>query len=177
MKKEIINMAKWRALEDYSPFARLLVEYMWEQRPPLLPNQFAQRMGVRKQQVSSWLNSDASPTPSLLVRLARGMARPVSELFIAAGYASPEDPLFDIEETWAHVLVQVQATPEFMALAEPQQIIVVGVLHAAHLRESAHRMATAAPTPIPNAAPESAEDSAMYDEERDVEEGEGAGAE
>ena len=28
-------MAKWRALNDYSPFARLLVEYMWEQRPPL----------------------------------------------------------------------------------------------------------------------------------------------
>src|SRR5690348_6886335 len=37
------DMAKWRPLDDYSPIARLLVEYMWEQRPPLLPNQFAQR--------------------------------------------------------------------------------------------------------------------------------------
>lgn len=134
-------MARWRSLDDYSPFARLLVEYMWEQRPPLLPNQFAQRMGVRKQQVSSWLNSDASPAPSLLVRLARGMARPVSELFIAAGYASPADPLFDIEETWTHVLAELQATPEFMALAEPQQILVIGVLHAAHLRDSADHAA------------------------------------
>lgn len=130
-------MAKWRALSDYSPFARLLVEYMWEQRPPLLPNQFAQRMGVRKQQVSSWLNSDASPAPSVLVRLARGMARPVSELFIAAGYASANDPLFDIEETWAHVMAEVQTAPEFLALAEPQRIIVVGTLHAAHLRDRA----------------------------------------
>lgn len=128
-------MAKWRALTDYSPLARLLVEYMWAQRPPLLPNQFAQRMGVRKQQVSSWLNSDATPSPTILVRLARGMARPVSELFIAAAYASEHDPLFDTEETWAHVLAEVQATPEFLALAEPQQVIVIGILHAAHLRD------------------------------------------
>ncbi len=132
-------MAKWRSLEDYSPLSRLLVEYMWEQRPPLLPNQFAQRMGVRKQQVSTWLNSDATPSPSVLVRLARGMRRPVSELFIAAGYASPDDPLFDIEETWSHVLTEVQAAPEFLSLAEPQQILVVGVLHAAHLRDSTSR--------------------------------------
>ena len=131
-------MAKWRPLDDYSPFARLLVEYMWEQRPPLLPNQFAQRMGVRKQQVSSWLNSDAAPSAAVLVRLARGMGHPVSELFIAAGYATVGDPLFDIEEAWTHVLSEVQAAPEFLALAEPQQIIVVGVLHAAHLRDSAN---------------------------------------
>lgn len=135
-------MAKWRSLDDYSPFARLLVEYMWGQRPPLLPNQFAQRMGVRKQQISLWLNSDATPSASVLVRLARGMGHPVSELFIAAGYATPDDPLFDIEESWVHMLSEVQATPEFLALAEPQQIIVIGVLHAAHLRDSARRAQT-----------------------------------
>ncbi|HEY1387456.1 MAG TPA: helix-turn-helix transcriptional regulator [Ktedonobacterales bacterium] len=132
-------MAKWRPLDDYSPFARLLVEYMWEQRPPLLPNQFAQRMGVRKQQISIWLNSDATPSAPVLVRLARGMGHPVSELFIAAGYASSADPLFDIEESWTHVLREVQTTSEFLALAEPQQIIVIGVLHAAHIRDSAKR--------------------------------------
>lgn len=132
-------MAKWRSLGDYSPFARRLVEYMWEQRPPLLPNQFAQRMGIRKQQISVWLNSDATPPAPVLVRLARGMGHPVSELFIAAGYASADDPLFDSEESWTHVLTEVQATPEFLALAEPQQIIVIGVLHAAHMRDSAKR--------------------------------------
>jgi transcriptional regulator with XRE-family HTH domain len=132
-------MAKWRPLDDYSPFARLLVEYMWEQRPPLLPNQFAQRMGVRKQQISLWLNSDATPSASVLVRLARGMGHPVSELFIAAGYASTDDPLFDIEEAWSHVLTEIQSAPEFLSLAEPQQIIVIGVLHAAHMRDNASR--------------------------------------
>ena len=132
-------MAKWRPLDDYSPFARLLVEYMWEQRPPLLPNQFAQRMGVRKQQISLWLNSDTTPSAPVLVRLARGMGRPVSELFIAAGCASRDDPLLDAEESWTHVLAEVQSTHEFLALAEPQQIIVIGVLHAAHMRDSSKR--------------------------------------
>jgi transcriptional regulator with XRE-family HTH domain len=112
---------------------------MWEQRPPLLPNQFAQRMGVRKQQISLWLNSDATPPAPVLVRLARGMGRPVSEMFIAAGYASKDDPLLDSEESWAHVLMEIQSAPEFLALAEPQQIIVIGVLHAAHTRDSAKR--------------------------------------
>lgn len=157
---ENITMAKWRNLADYSPFSRLLVEYMWEQRPPLLPNQFAQRMGVRKQQVSIWLNTNAAPAPGIIVRLARGMGLPVSELFIAAGYASPEDPLFDIEESWQHVLAEVQAAPEFIALAEPQQILVIGVLHAAHLRDRANRAIDTESMPPDDASEESAGDPA-----------------
>lgn len=147
-------MAKWRPLEDYSPFARLLVEYMWEQRPPLLPNQFAQRMGVRKQQVSSWLNSEATPAPGTMMRLARGMGLPVSQLFIVAGYASQSDPLYDLEEAWTHALAEVQATPEFLALAEPQQIIVVGTLHAAHLRDRVNHASGAAADASPASAPD-----------------------
>lgn len=159
-------MAKWRPLHDYSPFARLLVEYMWEQRPPLLPNQFAQRMGVRKQQMSIWLNSDATPSAPVLVRLARGMGHPVSELFIAAGYASTEDPLFDTEESWTHVLTELQSTPEFLALAEPQQIVVVGVLHAAHLRDSARQAQTSVATTPSHISQDSAEiDTVTLEEE------------
>jgi hypothetical protein len=95
-------------LEEYTPFARLLVEYMWEQRPPLLPNQFAERMSVRKQALSTWLNSDAVPAPPVVVRLARGMGRPVHELMTAAGFAPGDDPLFDTTDAWAYVLDQVQ---------------------------------------------------------------------
>jgi transcriptional regulator with XRE-family HTH domain len=96
-------MAKWRALTDYTPFARLLVEHMWSARPPLLPNQFAEQMGVRKQALSTWLNSDAVPAPQVVVRLARGMNRPVRELMTAAGYASENDPLLDKADAWAYV--------------------------------------------------------------------------
>ena len=166
-------MAKWRPLEAYSPFARLLVEYMWEQRPPLLPNQFAQRMGVRKQQVSSWLNSDATPSPRIMVRLARGMGLPVSQLFIVAGYASEDDPLYDLEEAWTHVLTEVQATPEFLALAEPQQIVVVGTLHAAHLRDRANHASGAAADGAPANAHD-AQDNAHRDGDNPEPDDEGA---
>src|SRR5215472_18606476 len=96
-------MAKWRTLDEYTPFARLLVEYMWEQRPPLVPNQFAERMGVRKQALSTWLNSDAVPAPQVVMRLARGMGRRVRELMTAAGFAPADDPLLDTTDAWAYV--------------------------------------------------------------------------
>jgi hypothetical protein len=101
-------MAKWRTLQEYTPFARTLVEYMWEQRPPLLPNQFAERMDVRKQALSTWLNSDAVPAPAVVVGLARGMGRPVRELMTAAGYAPAHDPLLDVADAWAYVRSAVE---------------------------------------------------------------------
>jgi transcriptional regulator with XRE-family HTH domain len=101
-------MAKWRSLDEYTPFGRLLVEYMWELRPPLVPNQFAERMGVRKQALSTWLNSDTVPAPPVVVRLARGMGRPVRELMTAAGFAPDDDPLLDTTDAWRYVLDKVQ---------------------------------------------------------------------
>ena len=114
-------MAKWRKLEEYTPFARTLVEYMWEQRPPLVPNQFAERMGVRKQALSTWLNSDAVPAPPIVVRLAREMEIPVSQLFAVAGYAPSDDPLLDRQEAWAYVRAQIEAasTADMLAAIPP----------------------------------------------------------
>jgi transcriptional regulator with XRE-family HTH domain len=101
-------MARWKSLEEYSPVARLLVEYMWEQRPPLLPSQFAAQMGVPKQLVSSWLTSQVLPTPGVLLHLARRMNQPVSRLLVAAGYATSEDPLMDIPGAWSYVLLCIE---------------------------------------------------------------------
>ncbi len=101
-------MAKWRALDEYTPFARTLVDYMWTQRPPLLPNQFADRMAVRKQALSTWLNSDTVPAPPVIVRLARAMGLPVRQLMTAAGYAPEDDPLLDAADAWAYVRSEVE---------------------------------------------------------------------
>ncbi len=101
-------MAKWRALDEYTPFARTLVDYMWTQRPPLLPNQFADRMAVRKQALSTWLNSDTVPAPPVIVRLARRMGLPVRQLMTAAGYAPADDPLLDAADAWAYVRGEVE---------------------------------------------------------------------
>jgi hypothetical protein len=94
---------------------------MWEQRPPLLPNQFADRLGVRKQALSTWLNSDAVPAPPVIVRLVRGMGCPVRELLTAAGYAPQDDPLLDVADAWAYVRGEVEH-----ALAGSQNEAAVG---------------------------------------------------
>jgi transcriptional regulator with XRE-family HTH domain len=127
-------MATWRALEDYSPLGRLLVEYMWEQRPPLLPSQFAQRMGVRKQQVAVWLSADSVPPPAVLMRLARGMGIPIRTIFAAAGYASEEDPLFDRVGAWDYVLDQIEQS---VAAAQfPRETRDLVIKHVQRLRDS-----------------------------------------
>jgi transcriptional regulator with XRE-family HTH domain len=97
-------MARWRSLDEYTPIGRLLVDYMWEQRPPLLPSQFAARMGLPKQLVSSWLTGQATPSPAALLHLGRRMEQPVSGLLVAAGYTRETDPLLDIPGAWSHVL-------------------------------------------------------------------------
>jgi hypothetical protein len=80
-------MMYWRELDAYSPFARILVEYMWAQRPPLQPAQFAARVGVRRQRLSTWLTTDTVPPPPVVMEVARGMGLPVRDLLIAAGHA------------------------------------------------------------------------------------------
>jgi transcriptional regulator with XRE-family HTH domain len=104
-------MATWRPLETYAPFARELAAFMWEARPPLNPNQFADRVGIRRQLLSNWLNSppDAriAPEPAVLLRLARVMGRPVGALFVLAGHTTPDDPLLDRADAWAYVTREV----------------------------------------------------------------------
>jgi hypothetical protein len=60
-----------------------------------------------EQALSTWLNSDAVPTPQVVVRLARGMGRPVRELMTAAGFAPADDPLLDTADAWAYVRGEV----------------------------------------------------------------------
>jgi hypothetical protein len=39
----LLGPTAWRPLEEYPPFMRPLVRYMWEHRPPFNPSQFAAR--------------------------------------------------------------------------------------------------------------------------------------
>lgn len=108
-------MATWRSLDQYAPFAQILVRYMWEARPPLNPNQLAIRAGLRRQILSQWLNAPATaelhPDPVAVVKVARAMDVPVADLLIAAGHATEADPLLDRSGAWAYVLQRVEAAP------------------------------------------------------------------
>lgn len=108
-------MATWRALDQYAPFAQILVRYMWEARPPLNPNQLATRAGLRRQILSQWLNVPATaelhPDPVAVVKVARAMDVPVADLLVAAGHATKTDPLLDRSGAWAYVLQRIEAAP------------------------------------------------------------------
>jgi transcriptional regulator with XRE-family HTH domain len=135
-------MGSWRALDDYTPFARTLVEYMWRQRPPLLPNQFADRAGVRKQALSTWLNGTTVPAPLVVVRLARTMGLPVRQLLVAADYATEADPLLDIADAWAYVRAQVEQAVE-QGVAHVEQAAVEAAAGPAEAADGAADEGTA----------------------------------
>ena len=101
-------MARWRPIEDYSPLAQVLVHYMWEQRPPLLPAQFADKVMVSRQAISRILNQDANPEPAVLLRIARVLHIPTQHLFQLAGYTTDADPLYRYTEAWNMVRIAIQ---------------------------------------------------------------------
>ena len=103
-------MARWRPLEDYSPLAQLLVRYMWEQRPPLLPAQFADKVMVSRQAILRILNQDANPEPAVLLRIARMLHIPTQHLFQLAGYTTDADPIYRNAEAWDMVRIAIQQT-------------------------------------------------------------------
>jgi len=143
-------VAKWRRLDAYAPFARALVAHMWEARPPLIPSEFAAAAGIRPQLLSAWLAAptDAviAPEPRALVRLARAMDRPVSELFALAGHADAEDPLMDRAGAWAYALAAVAAAPE-TALASDEREMLARALVALRERDASHPLRPGGPIP------------------------------
>ena len=115
-------MARWRPLEDYTPLAQILVRFMWEERPPLLPAQFADNVRVSRQTLSRVLNQGALPDPAALLRMARLIGVPAQQLFLAAGYTTEDDPIYTQEEAWAMV-IKTMATSEISDDAERVHLI------------------------------------------------------
>ncbi len=152
-------MATWRPLDQYAPFAQILVRYMWESRPPLNPNQFAIRAGLRRQILSQWLNAPASaelhPDPTAVVKVARAMGVPVTDLLIVAGHCTEADPLLDRTGVWAYVLQRIEDSPPFtegeqesnrqvLALDEPARQNLLVFLRALATADEAALQATIA---------------------------------
>lgn len=129
-------MTQWRELDAYSPFARVVVEYMWAQRPPLQPAQFAARVGVRRQRVATWLSTDAVPSPPVVMQVARGMGMSVRDLLIAAGHATADDPLLDREDAWDLVTTTLTTYladgPASDDMSSDQRQAILDLVQAAH---------------------------------------------
>jgi transcriptional regulator with XRE-family HTH domain len=146
-------MSRWRSLEEYTPIARLLVEYMWSQRPPLLPSQFAEQMGIPKQAVSRWLSAQADPDPGHLARIARRTPLRLSDLFLTAGYTTPDYPIFDRTGAWDEVLATVR---EAATIPDDQRALILATLES--LRSAQSPPAKASSSDAPDTADAGRED-------------------
>jgi transcriptional regulator with XRE-family HTH domain len=77
--------APWPSLAQCTPLGTLLVEWMWRQRPPTPVALLANRMGVDRSTLFSWLTTDRQPQPLQLLLLAQVTELPLEDLATAAG--------------------------------------------------------------------------------------------
>jgi transcriptional regulator with XRE-family HTH domain len=76
--------APWPPLEQCTPLGMLLVEWMWAQRPPTPVALLANRLGVDRSTLVSWLTTDRQPQPLQLLLLAQVTELPLADLAAAA---------------------------------------------------------------------------------------------
>jgi transcriptional regulator with XRE-family HTH domain len=88
-----------------TPFAQLLYDYMWAQRPPLTAAKLAERTGLSKQTVSNWLNGRTEPQIGTLTLLAQRTGIPLQDLAEAAGTSLRES---EPQDVWDSLLNDFQ---------------------------------------------------------------------
>jgi transcriptional regulator with XRE-family HTH domain len=108
-------MARWKDGQEYTPFAMILVEYMWAERPPLLPSQFAARVGVPKQVISKWLNAQAVPDITQMARIAARVPISLQQMCLAAGITTADAPILSVQDAWEYLIARVRAAKEIVA--------------------------------------------------------------
>lgn len=94
---------QWQDTEALTKFARLIRDYMWNHRPPLNPNSFAELVGVRSSTVAKWRDG-ALPDPETMELIAHQTGMNVLELYEAAGYLS-------LSEAWDYLSRRTDASP------------------------------------------------------------------
>lgn len=82
--------------DELTPFAELIQDYMWRQRPPLSASKFAHRLGVAKGTVWNWLHARRLPPPSVLAMIHQKTGIALRDLYEAAGYPLPSAQVDDL---------------------------------------------------------------------------------
>jgi transcriptional regulator with XRE-family HTH domain len=83
------SRSQWKSLEEMTPFARLLWDYMWAQGPAFTMAILARKIGVSQQSVADWFYKDSIPKPKTLEAVAEATHIPLDELYRAAGISLP----------------------------------------------------------------------------------------
>lgn len=82
---------QWEDTEHLTRFACSIREFMWNHRPPLNVNQFAEIVGVRSSTVWKWLKNGVIPDAGTIKQIADRTGIHAVVLLEAAGYVEWED--------------------------------------------------------------------------------------
>ncbi len=91
---------------ELTPFAQLLVDYMWNRRsptqPPLGVAQLAARLSLPRQNVNNWIVRGTVPTFEVILEVLARLNIPLRELYDAYQRAGLTVPQWDKHDTAAH---------------------------------------------------------------------------
>jgi hypothetical protein len=74
----------WPSLEQCTSLGKMLLEWMWAQRPPMPVALLASRVGVDRSTLFGWLTTDRQPQPLQLLLLAQATSLPITDMASAA---------------------------------------------------------------------------------------------
>ncbi len=126
----------WPALESCTPLGTLLVEWMWDQRPPVPVALLASRVGVDRSTLVSWLTTERQPQPLQLLALAQVTDLALTELTRAANVPL-ERLLRQRDVLWDYIEWEIRRSHSREAGGIPQDVELEAFLE----RLSAERVA------------------------------------
>jgi hypothetical protein len=85
--------------EQMTPFAKVLVDYMWNRRPPMTTHQLAIKLGVPKQSTSNWVMRNVVPPFETIMAILAKLDIPMSVLYDAYKSAGILMPRWDAQDT------------------------------------------------------------------------------
>lgn len=105
--------------DDVTPFARVLLDYMWSQRPPLNFSGLARHIGVSKATVSNWASGKTTPNRGTLELIAHKTGIPLSALYEALGAQSAPAEQQDV---WSFIVDNIVGSGHYTG--DEQQMIL-----------------------------------------------------
>jgi transcriptional regulator with XRE-family HTH domain len=78
----------WPPRESCSPLGQALLDWMWEQKPPVTPPVLAARAGVERNTLMNWLTPRSQPQPLQVLALAQVTGLPLLHIARLAGVSA-----------------------------------------------------------------------------------------
>lgn len=131
----------WAYLDniDETPFLKLLVDYMYSQRPPITAAQLAYKTKIPSTTIIGWFREGRVPQPKTLQRIAAGTTIPLADLFAACGYPVPATEPTVPADPFDAVVASIERNPRFSPAAKAAMIARVREVQSGELAAAGER--------------------------------------